>query len=70
MKKTHYFFSIGKDFNVKYWDGDTFALILTLPGHTRGFFFFFLLISLFFFFFFSTPLIIFFFFLQRFGPWP
>ena len=36
VKKTHYFFSVGKDFMVKYWDADTFQLILTLPGHTRG----------------------------------
>ena len=30
VKKTHYFFSVGRDFLVKYWDADTFQLILSL----------------------------------------
>ena len=30
---THYFFSAGKDRMIKYWDGDKFDQILTVPGH-------------------------------------
>jgi WD40 repeat protein len=30
---THYFFSAGKDKMIKYWDGDKFEQILSIPGH-------------------------------------
>ncbi|WMV44640.1 hypothetical protein MTR67_038025 [Solanum verrucosum] len=30
---THYFFTVGKDCLVKYWDADKFELLLTLEGH-------------------------------------
>eukprot|EP00210_Caulerpa_lentillifera_P002927 g2794.t1 len=30
---THYFFSVGKDRMLKYWDADKFQLLLELPGH-------------------------------------
>ena len=30
---THYFFSASKDKMIKYWDGDKFEQILTIPGH-------------------------------------
>ncbi|KAG5584232.1 hypothetical protein H5410_044666 [Solanum commersonii] len=30
---THYFFTVGKDRLVKYWDADKFELLLTLEGH-------------------------------------
>lgn len=33
---THYFFTCGKDGLVKYWDGDRFEQILSLPGHGSG----------------------------------
>ena len=33
VPKTHYFFTAGKDNLVKYWDGDTFEQILSLPAH-------------------------------------
>lgn len=33
VPNTHYVFSVGKDRGVKYWDADTFELLLTLEGH-------------------------------------
>lgn len=33
VRDTHYMFSVGKDRLVKYWNADTFELILTLEGH-------------------------------------
>ena len=30
---THYFFSASNDKMIKYWDGDKFEQILTIPGH-------------------------------------
>ena len=33
---THYFFSVGKDEVVKYWDADCFEHIFYFPGHRRG----------------------------------
>lgn len=33
MRNTHYFFTVGKDRLVKYWDADKFELLLTLEGH-------------------------------------
>lgn len=33
VRNTHYFFTVGKDRLVKYWDADKFELLLTLEGH-------------------------------------
>jgi U3 small nucleolar RNA-associated protein 12 len=33
VPNTHYFFSVGKDGLVKYWDGDKFEHLLTMEGH-------------------------------------
>ena len=33
VRDTHYFFSAAKDKLVKFWDGDRFEQILSLPGH-------------------------------------
>ena len=33
VRDTHYFFSAAKDKLIKFWDGDRFEQILTLPGH-------------------------------------
>ena len=33
VRDTHYFLSAGKDRLIKYWDADTFELVLTLRGH-------------------------------------
>lgn len=33
VPNTHYVFSVGKDRCVKYWNADTFELLLTLEGH-------------------------------------
>ena len=35
VRKTHYFFSAGKDGVVKYWDADSFTQILVMPGHLK-----------------------------------
>ena len=32
-KQTHYFWTVGKDKMLKYWDGDKFELIQKLDGH-------------------------------------
>ena len=32
-KQTHYFWTVGKDKVLKYWDGDKFELIQKLDGH-------------------------------------
>lgn len=33
VRNTHYFFTVGKDRLVKYWDADKSELLLTLEGH-------------------------------------
>lgn len=33
VPRTHYFFTAGKDKVIKYWDGDKFQHIMSLPGH-------------------------------------
>lgn len=33
VRNTHYVFTAGKDKMLKYWDADTFQLLLELPAH-------------------------------------